>query len=198
MKKTGMSLIIILITAVTSGYLLYDYNNYRDELEAQKVSYSELQPEEALDEEIEAQEEVVNEVEEAKSPEMDEDNGSESENRAIADRPVREDEAFEIDDIIYEEETAVVFKVNKETIPDKISLKDKTKLIKIASKLSLIDYGNIAELMNGYDEMGGATEIFNILKSRLSEADYQEIRDILYPYLYVENIEDNMSDSTGH
>ena len=196
MKKTGMSLIIILITAVTSGYLLYDYNNYRDELEAQKASY-EVQPKEAINEEIEAQEEVLEEVEEAKSSEKNEDVEVENEPRDIEERPARGNQVSEIDDIINDEETAAVFKVNKETIPDKISLKDKTKLIKIASKLSLIDYGNIIELMNGYDEMGGATEIFNILKSRLSEADYQEIRDILDPYLYVENIEDNMSDGAG-
>lgn len=200
MKKTGMSLVIILITVITSFYLIYDYNTYRDKLKEQEESYRSLQPREVLESESRVENEEASdsvfteEVEEAQISIGDED-------MAIEDDTNKEDdldgfdELDDIDDvenIVLEEETAAVFKINKETIPGKISLKDKSKLLKIAGKLSMIDYGNIVEIMNGYDEMGGATEIFNILKTRLKDEDYQEVKDILYPYVYVENIEDNM------
>jgi len=205
MRKIVMSLFIILITAVTCFYLINDYNTYRDKQLDKAIAYSELPPREQLDtppeEDINAshsnsEEELEEEVDyvEEKNQEENIDIDDDTDNK---DRSVYEDvdDVDPVEDIILEEEAAAVFKINKETIPQKISLKDKAKLVKIVGKLSVMDYGNIVEIMNGYDEMGGATEIFNILKKRLPEEDYQEVRDILYPYMYLENIEENMHDS---
>ncbi len=91
------------------------------------------------------------------------------------------------------EETAPVFKVQKEKIKDKISFEDKTKLLAVARKLSMMDYGKIIEIMNTSDEMDGASQIFQILKTRLKEEDYKKVTEILEPYIYVKNIEKNLS-----
>ncbi|WP_426348905.1 hypothetical protein ACPWSR_14265 [Alloiococcus sp. CFN-8] len=204
MRKIVMSLFIILITAVTCFYLINDYNTYRDKQLDKAIAYSKLPPREQLDTPPEednnashsnSEEELEEEVDYAEKENqenIDIDDDTDNKDRSVYEDA---DDSDPVENIILEEETAAVFKINKETIPQKISLKDKAKLVKIVGKLSVMDYGNIVEIMNGYDEMGGATEIFNILKKRLSEKDYQEVKDILYPYMYLENIEENMHDS---
>ena len=194
MRKAVLSLVVILITIITSFYLIYDFNTYKDKLLEQQVSYSELPPKETVE---------VSQPENERPSDSVAIEKPQEHQTSVAEDDIEDintideiDETNDIDDaenIVSEEKTVAVFKVNKETIPKKISLKDKAKLLKIVGKLSIIDYGNIVEIMNGYDELGGATKIFNILKTRLSEEDYQEVKEILYPYLYVENIEENIN-----
>lgn len=90
-------------------------------------------------------------------------------------------------------ETAPVFKVNKDEIKDIISLDEKSKLLFMARKLSVVDYAKIVEIMKSSDEMNSASEIFQILKSRLNDEDYLKVKKILEPYMFVENIESNIS-----
>lgn len=90
-------------------------------------------------------------------------------------------------------ETAEVFKVNKDEIKDKITLDEKSKLLFIAGKLSMLDYAKIVEIMKSSDEMSSASEIFQILKTRLNDEDYVKVKKILEPYMFVDNIENNIS-----
>lgn len=90
-------------------------------------------------------------------------------------------------------ETAEVFKVNKDEIKDKITLDEKSKLLFIAGKLSMLDYAKIVEIMKSSDEMSSASEIFQILKTRLNDEDYVKVKKILQPYMFVDNIENNIS-----
>lgn len=86
-------------------------------------------------------------------------------------------------------EDIAVFKVNKNTLADNISLKEKSKLLYFSSKLSTIDYGTIMEYMKSDDELWAATKIFKLLKTRLPLNDYKKIKDILEPYLEIDIIE---------
>lgn len=88
-----------------------------------------------------------------------------------------------------EEPVITVFKVDKNTIMDKLSVSEKMKLINLSKKLSVIDYGRIKEYLESGEEYDSAVAIFRILKSRLTNDDYKEIKEILTPYIDLEKIE---------
>ena len=86
-------------------------------------------------------------------------------------------------------ESKEVFKVDKYSIPKKINKADKFKLMSIAKNLSLTDYGVLLEHIKRNDELDAAIDIFKILKDKLEEKEYKEMKDILSPYINIELIE---------
>lgn len=90
------------------------------------------------------------------------------------------------------EERKEVFKVDKYSIPKKINKADKFKLISIAKNLSLTDYGVLLEHIKRNDELDAAIDIFKILKDKLEEKEYKEMKDILSPYINIELIEEKI------
>ncbi|BDC02815.1 hypothetical protein UT300010_20630 [Clostridium perfringens] len=85
-----------------------------------------------------------------------------------------------------------VFKVDKYSIPKKINKADKFKLMSIAKNLSLTDYGVLLEHIKRNDELDAAIDIFKILKDKLEEKEYKEMKDILSPYINIELIEEKI------
>lgn len=85
-----------------------------------------------------------------------------------------------------------VFKVDKYSIPKKINKADKFKLMSIAKNLSLTDYGVLLEHIKRSDELDAAIDIFKILKDKLEEEEYKEMKDILSPYINIELIEEKI------
>lgn len=102
------------------------------------------------------------------------------------------DNKNDINKSIVAEESKSVFKVDKNTIMDKINFQDKLRLMNITRKLSIIDYGTINKNLKGQDEYNCARDIFRILKSRLSSKDYNEVKEILKPYIDVDAIEKSL------
>lgn len=98
----------------------------------------------------------------------------------------------EVDDLLGED-TVAVFKVNKNTIPSKISSKDKLKMLKMANSLSVNDYKSVAENIKRSDELAAATDIFFVLKNKLSSENYKELKKILTPYIDIDLIEKNIN-----
>lgn len=95
--------------------------------------------------------------------------------------------------VLLNEETASVFKVNKNTIPSKISNQDKLKMLRMANSLSIKDYRAVAENIKRNDELPAATDIFKILKDKLSSENYSELKKILNPYINFDLIEKNIN-----
>ena len=89
-------------------------------------------------------------------------------------------------------ESKEVFKVDKYSIPKKINKADKFKLMSIAKNLSLTDYGVLLEHIKRNDELDAAIDIFKILKDKLEEKEYEEMKDILSPYINIELIEEKI------
>lgn len=85
-----------------------------------------------------------------------------------------------------------VFKVDKTELIDKMSYGDKFELLKISKDLSSSDEAEIMQLIKSSNEYDASVKIFSILKKRLSDDDYNKIKEILYPYMDVEYIEKNM------
>ncbi len=89
-------------------------------------------------------------------------------------------------------ESKEVFKVDKYSIPKKINKADNFKLMSIAKNLSLTDYGVLLEHIKRNDELDAAIDIFKILKDKLEEKEYKEMKDILSPYINIELIEEKI------
>ncbi|MFH5915235.1 hypothetical protein [Clostridium perfringens] len=89
-------------------------------------------------------------------------------------------------------ESKEVFKVDKYSIPKKINKADKFKLMSIAKNLSLTDYGVLLEHIKRNDELDAAIDVFKILKDKLEEKEYKEMKDILSPYINIELIEEKI------
>lgn len=85
-----------------------------------------------------------------------------------------------------------VFKVNKNRLQDKISFKDKKQLLSLSTKLNGKDIKNIINYMKSDNELWAATNIFKTLKEKLSIKDYKKIKEILSPYMEIDNIEKNI------
>ena len=62
----------------------------------------------------------------------------------------------------------------------------------IAKNLSLTDYGVLLEHIKRNDELDAAIDIFKILKDKLEEDEYKEMKDILSPYINIELIEEKI------
>lgn len=84
---------------------------------------------------------------------------------------------------------ASVFTVKKEEIIDKLSFKDKTKLLSVANKMSAVDVERIRESLEKNNEKEGAAEVFKVIRRRLTDEDYKQIKEILSPYINIKLLE---------
>lgn len=96
---------------------------------------------------------------------------------------------------IFDEEsvpTVSIFKIDKNTILNNISMTDKAKLIYLSRKLSIEDYDYIQQDMKSSNEIEASKDIFTILKKKLSNSDYEKVKNILSPYIDVDYIDKNI------
>lgn len=84
---------------------------------------------------------------------------------------------------------ASLFTVKKEEIINKLSFKDKTKLLSVANKMSAVDVERIRESLEKNNEKEGASEVFKVIKRRLTDEDYKQIKEILSPYINIKLLE---------
>ncbi|MDQ0148802.1 hypothetical protein ACFO6R_00365 [Eubacterium multiforme] len=83
-----------------------------------------------------------------------------------------------------------IFNVKKEEIIGSLSIREKSKIISIINKLSSVDTEKIKEILYKKGENEGAKEVIKILKLRLVEEDYNDIKVILSPYINIELLEE--------
>lgn len=88
----------------------------------------------------------------------------------------------------YPDSTAV-FKVESSTIEDSLSIMDKAKLLGVATKISPVDYARIYNYLYDENSARGIINTFRLLKTRLSNSDYDKIKDIASQYMDVDCIE---------
>ena len=84
--------------------------------------------------------------------------------------------------------TQKIFNIEKNQIIDKLSLKDKVKLLSIARKISVVDVEKIKSNLNK-DGEEGIIKSARVLKDRLQVEDYNIVKDILSPYVNIKFIE---------
>lgn len=81
-----------------------------------------------------------------------------------------------------------IFNIEKEQIIDKLSLKEKVKLLSIAKKISVVDAEKIKNNLNKNGEEW-VLEVARVLKYRLQAEDYDIVKEILSPYINIKFIE---------
>lgn len=82
-----------------------------------------------------------------------------------------------------------VFKVAKEEIKDKLTLSDKQKILSVARKLSPSDYEKINKYINNEDGDQGVIDAVRLLRDRLSDKDYEKIKEVAGKFLNLEVVE---------
>ncbi|HFD2045880.1 TPA: hypothetical protein ACF2DM_002769 [Clostridium perfringens] len=213
MNKGFLSFLVLFFTTLIMGAMMYFVNLNYEEVKFQAES-AKNQRNEILD--IDEEENKKNTIENNK-----EDLKKDSEKENISDNnkqssnldEVKPKEEKELEGKTREESTNIkknenynkkvevekaskeskeVFKVDKYSIPKKINKSDKFKLMAIAKNLSLTDYGVLLEHIKRNDELDAAIDIFKILKDKLEEDEYKEMKDILSPYINIELIEEKI------
>lgn len=222
MNRGFLSFLILFFTTITMGIMLYLVNlnfehnqkfevnrieeeskNYLDENSNKNKEYNKIEEKkekednnDKLDEnnnydakerdifdeyesEIEKKEEAIEEKIEESVKEIEKNKGNKGKDN------------FNVESSL-EEESEEVFKMDKFSIPKKIAKSDKFKLISIAKNLSISDYGILLEHIKRSDELDATVDIFRILKDKLEEKEYKEMKDILSPYINIELIEENI------
>lgn len=86
-------------------------------------------------------------------------------------------------------DSAAVFKVESSTIEDNLSLVEKAKLLTVVAKISPLDYATISNYLYDENSARGIINTFSLLKKRLSERDYEKVRDLASKYMDVNCIE---------
>ncbi|EOT2914942.1 hypothetical protein ACLBZE_002755 [Clostridium perfringens] len=216
MNKGLLSFLVLFFTTLIMGAMTYFINlNYEEaELKAESVKN---QKNEILNinEEENGQKAIENNKKELKE-DREKENISENNNKQSNDldkSQLKEEKEIEIEGKSKENATNIkknekskekvaeeksskeskeVFKVDKYSIPKKINKADKFKLMSIAKNLSLTDYGVLLEHIKRNDELDAAIDIFKILKDKLEEKEYKEMKDILSPYINIELIEEKI------
>lgn len=82
-----------------------------------------------------------------------------------------------------------VFKVSREEIKDKLTLLDKQKILSVARKLSPSDYEKINQYINNEDGDQGVIDAVKLLRDRLSDKDYEKIKEVAGKFLNMEVVE---------
>lgn len=214
MNKGFLSFLVLFFTTVTMGAMMYFVNLNYEQVKFQVDSIKNERNEilESNEEKIE-QKTIENNKEDLRK-DKDEENISENNHKKsnnLEEYQLKEEKELEsktkenVKNIKetekYKEKVEVgksleerkeVFKVDKYSIPKKINKADKFKLISIAKNLSLTDYGVLLEHIKRNDELDAAIDIFKILKDKLEEKEYKEMKDILSPYINIELIEEKI------
>lgn len=214
MNKGFLSFLVLFFTTVTMGAMMYFVNLNYEQVKFQVDSIKNERNEilEINEERIE-QKTIENNKEDLRK-DKDEENISENNHKKINNldeyqlkeekelesktkenvKNIKETEKYKekVEVGKSSEERKEVFKVDKYSIPKKINKADKFKLISIAKNLSLTDYGDLLEHIKRNDELDAAIDIFKILKDKLEEKEYKEMKDILSPYINIELIEEKI------
>ncbi|MGL4570318.1 MAG: hypothetical protein ACRCVJ_04570 [Clostridium sp.] len=82
-----------------------------------------------------------------------------------------------------------IFNVKKEEIIDRLTFKEKTKLLSVANKMSAVDVERIKESLMNKGEKEGSVEALKVIKRRLTTEDYKDVKDILSPYINIDLLE---------
>lgn len=213
MNKGFLSFLVLFFTTLIMGAMMYFVNLNYEEVKFQAES-AKNQRNEILD--IDEEENKKNTIENNKEDlkkDSEKENISDNNNQSSNLDEVKPKEEKELEGKTREESTNIkknenynkkvevekaskeskeVFKVDKYSIPKKINKADKFKLMAIAKNLSLTDYGVLLEHIKRNDELDAAIDIFKILKDKLEEDEYKEMKDILSPYINIELIEEKI------
>ena len=214
MNKGFLSFLVLFFTTVTMGAMMYfvnlNYEQVKFQVDSTKNERNEILE---INEEKSEQKTIENNKEDLRE-DKDEENISENnhkKNNNLDEYRLKEEKELEsktkenvknikenekykekVEMGKSSEERKEVFKVDKYSIPKKINKADKFKLISIAKNLSLTDYGVLLEHIKRNDELDAAIDIFKILKDKLEEDEYREMKDILSPYINIELIEEKI------
>lgn len=213
MNKGFLSFLVLFFTTLIMGAMMYFVNlNYEEvkfQAESAKNQRNEISD---IDEEENKKNTIENNKEDLKK-DSEKENISENNKQSSNLDEVKAKEEKELEGKTREESTNIkknenynkkveveraskeskeVFKVDKYSIPKKINKADKFKLMAIAKNLSLTDYGVLLEHIKRNDELDAAIDIFKILKDKLEEDEYKEMKDILSPYINIELIEEKI------
>lgn len=97
---------------------------------------------------------------------------------------VNNEDALLLDDINVDDTIEKsIFKVDRKRIKAELLNKYKVIITNITEKLSVVDLNYIEEQEMQEDYEKSTKEIINFLKRRLSEADYDKVKNILIPYI---------------
>lgn len=214
MNKGFLSFLVLFFTTVIMGAMMYFVNLNYEQVKFQ-VDSVKNEKNEILDiNEEENEQKIIENNKEDLKEDKEKENISENNNKQSNDldeSQLKEEKEIEgkskenatniKKNEKYKEKVAVgksskeskeVFKVDKYSIPKKINKADKFKLMAIAKNLSLTDYGVLLEHIKRNDELDAAIDIFKILKDKLEEEEYKEMKDILSPYINIELIEEEI------
>lgn len=194
MKKKYLSIIVIIVTAITI-YLMLSYNNTLYESDYMMVQknqnkveknnlFSELKNKEiefiknkvkvSLDkEEVNVEKHKVEEQEKLNKEELD----------------FSKNNKYIIKEESEKQENNKLFKVNKEELLSKLTKEDKKEIGTIIKKLSMSDYVKIVSSIKNKGEMECCLEILDILNKRLDKEDYLTAKEVFEPYINVELLE---------
>ena len=196
MKKFLMSLISIFITIITVGamYLFTVKLGNKSNLTKSKFSENKvIEDKKDIDVKDESDNSKKNNKDEKYiKPNSDKSNEEETIRKAQSNKGrLKSNKENEVNKT-EEQKDISVFKVNKHTLLQNLPMKDKVKLLYMCKGLSTIDMGNIKQYMKSSKELEASSEIFKILRQRLSKENYDEIKKILNPYVNIEYIESNI------
>ncbi|MFR5266999.1 hypothetical protein [Clostridium sp.] len=195
MKKKYLSIIVIIVTAITI-YLMLSYSNILYESDYMMVQENQNKIEknnlfsELKTKEIEF---IKNKAKVHLSKEEIGEEKSETEKR---EEISEEDLDFkQSDKYIIKEESEnqendnKLFKVNKEELLYKLTKEEKREIKTIIKKLSISDYAKIASSIKNKGEMECCLEILDILNKKLDKQDYLTAKKVFEPYINVELLE---------
>ena len=209
MNKGFLSFLVLFFTTLIMGAMMYFVNlnyeevkfqaesakNQRNEIldideEENKKNTIENNKEDREKEDISDNNKQINNLDEVKPKEEKELEGKTREESTNIKKNENYNKKVDVEKA--SKESKEVIKVDKYSIPKKINKADKFKLMSIAKNLSLTDYGVLLEHIKRNDELDAAIDIFKILKDKLEEDEYREMKDILSPYINIELIEEKI------
>ncbi|MDM0495666.1 hypothetical protein QTH19_00310 [Clostridium perfringens] len=209
MNKGFLSFLVLFFTTLIMGAMMYFVNLNYEEVKFQAESVKNQRNETLdIDEEENKKNTIENNKEDREKEDISENNKQSSNLDEVKPKEEKELEGKTREEAINikknenynkkvevekaSKESKEVFKVDKYSIPKKINKADKFKLMAIAKNLSLTDYGVLLEHIKRNDELDAAIDIFKILKDKLEEDEYKEMKDILSPYINIELIEEKI------
>lgn len=84
-----------------------------------------------------------------------------------------------------------VFKVATYEIKNNLTMSDKRKLLKVATKLNIKDYTKIKDFLYADNQKEGILNAIYLLEERLDEEDYQNVREIADRFVDMDKVEKN-------
>lgn len=198
MNKKILTVIIIIATIVSVIFIFYPNNKAGSSDEKIQVRNNVDEVGENSIEKVDNSEEITEKSDNNENAENSEPLIKVQENNDSTYNKTQEESSNNYENKEYDskEDTltaAKIFKVDKNTIENKLSVSNKAKLLYYASKLSNFDYARIKDVLENGNEIDGAKDIVKILKSRLNDKDYEEVKKILEPYIDIDKIEEFIS-----